>query len=87
MLAPLYEVITDITFTTFAFPRAADAQQLYQTATFPAKSYEKSWMKAVESHWPNSGDNSLLIITGSLYFISAVRNHLMTVKNKQNDPI
>ncbi|MCA0171692.1 bifunctional folylpolyglutamate synthase/dihydrofolate synthase [Bacillus sp. RAR_GA_16] len=76
MLKPLYPHIHTITFTTFDFPRAISAENLFHRATFSSKSYEEDWKRAIETTIAQMGANDLLLITGSLYFVSEVRHFL-----------
>ena len=76
MLMPLYPHIHTITFTTFDFPRAISAVNLFQRATFSHKSYEEDWKRAIETTIEQMSANDLLLITGSLYFVSEVRRFL-----------
>lgn len=76
MLKPLYPHIHAITFTTFDFPRAISAENLFQRATFSRKSYDEDWRRAIETTIEQMGTNDLLLITGSLYFVSEVRHFL-----------
>jgi dihydrofolate synthase/folylpolyglutamate synthase len=80
MLHPLYEVIDGIMFTTFSFQRAAEAQELYEHSSFPAKSYENDWQNALTKKLADIDEDSVLLVTGSLYFISEVRNFLKLSK-------
>lgn len=80
MLEPLYPLVTSITFTSFDFPRALKAQDLFERSSFSNKSYEEDWRGAIDSAIKNAGENDLVLVTGSLYFISEVRNYLKSLK-------
>ncbi|WP_347549410.1 folylpolyglutamate synthase/dihydrofolate synthase family protein [Pseudalkalibacillus hwajinpoensis] len=76
MLQPLYPLIRSITFTTFDFPRAISARALFDRSTASDKSYEENWHKAIQSACESAEENDLVLITGSLYFVSEIRNYL-----------
>ncbi|WLR60725.1 bifunctional folylpolyglutamate synthase/dihydrofolate synthase [Guptibacillus hwajinpoensis] len=76
MLKPLYPLIETISFTTFEFPRAISGEELSNRATFANKRYEENWRKAIQVTMDEMGENDLLLITGSLYFVSEVRSFL-----------
>ncbi|WP_270179469.1 bifunctional folylpolyglutamate synthase/dihydrofolate synthase [Alkalihalobacillus sp. CinArs1] len=80
MLEPLYPIVKDITFTTFDFPRAVSARQLYERCSFTRKSYDENWTSAVQAIMTKADKNDLVLITGSLYFISEVRSFLKSLK-------
>lgn len=82
MLTPLYKVARKITFTSFSFHRAADAEDIYNRADFPSKFFAKDWRKTVRNQMDESADDELLVVTGSLYFISQVRNFLKISKKQ-----
>ncbi|WP_273832628.1 bifunctional folylpolyglutamate synthase/dihydrofolate synthase [Guptibacillus sedimenti] len=76
MLKPLYPLIQKMTFTTFDFPRAISAESLFQRASFSPKTYEENWKKAIQTTTEQVSENELVLITGSLYFVSEVRRFL-----------
>ncbi|MFP3490585.1 bifunctional folylpolyglutamate synthase/dihydrofolate synthase, partial [Staphylococcus sp. SIMBA_130] len=76
MLKPLYPLIRKMTFTTFDFPRAISAENLFQRASFSTKTYEENWKKAIKITTEQVSENELILITGSLYFVSEVRRFL-----------
>ncbi|MCF6138113.1 bifunctional folylpolyglutamate synthase/dihydrofolate synthase [Pseudalkalibacillus berkeleyi] len=80
MLSTLYDTIDHITFTSFRFHRASSAESLYDVCTFKKKDLEENFEKAIRLEREKMDENTVLVITGSLYFISTVRNFL---KNKK----
>ena len=76
MLKPLYPLIQTMTFTTFDFPRAISAESLFQRASFSVKTYEENWKKAIQTTIEQVSENELVLITGSLYFVSEARRFL-----------
>lgn len=75
MISLLDEVADTITFTSFDFPRAATAELLCGKSNHPRKRAVKSWKSALQSILSELGKGDLLLITGSLYFISEVRTY------------
>jgi dihydrofolate synthase/folylpolyglutamate synthase len=79
MIERLSSIAASMHFTTFDFPRAASAQELYSVCTLQNKSYSESWQTIVYKLLSTHRDcpNDLLVVTGSLYFISEVREYLL----------
>jgi len=77
MLQSLREITDHITLTSFSFQKAAEAKKLAERAGFSMETVEENWKKAVENEMNKSGKNDVIIVTGSLYFISEVRRHLI----------
>ncbi|MGG3888692.1 bifunctional folylpolyglutamate synthase/dihydrofolate synthase [Metabacillus fastidiosus] len=75
MIERLTAIATSMAFTTFDFPRAASAADLYDVCPMEDKAYYESWEEAVEKFV--QCDDDVYIVTGSLYFISGVRRYLM----------
>ncbi|MEB1807670.1 MAG: bifunctional folylpolyglutamate synthase/dihydrofolate synthase [Bacillaceae bacterium] len=76
MLTPLYDVIDEISFTSFDFPRAASATDLYENCSFKDKTMVSNWKSFIHTKLPMLEVQDFFLITGSLYFISQVRLHL-----------
>lgn len=75
MLQPLRNIAAQMTFTTFNFKTAATGKALAACADFPAN-VEEDWrnvLAAAKQH----DENTVLVVTGSLYFISQVRNFFL----------
>jgi len=73
MITKLDQVASTITFVTFDFPRAADCLTLYKESNHPFKYQNTDWKKAIPEHMENIDKDEMLLITGSLYFISEVK--------------
>jgi dihydrofolate synthase / folylpolyglutamate synthase len=75
MVLPLTEIAQSITFTSFSFPRAYSAKELYQVFNDRLEniSFEEDFRLAVEAKLKQLTENETLLITGSLYFISEIR--------------
>ncbi|TLS39224.1 bifunctional folylpolyglutamate synthase/dihydrofolate synthase [Pseudalkalibacillus caeni] len=80
MLQHLYPIVKSMTFTSFDFPRAAKAEELYEAAKFENKMAVENWRDAIGLELDNITENEMLIVTGSLYFISDVRKFLKNEK-------
>ncbi|AMQ21338.1 bifunctional folylpolyglutamate synthase/dihydrofolate synthase [Geobacillus sp. JS12] len=73
MIQLLDELAHTITFTTFDFPRAAAAEQLADLSTHQQKATVLQWEKWIREQASRLTERDLLLITGSLYFISEVK--------------
>ncbi|MBW7641716.1 bifunctional folylpolyglutamate synthase/dihydrofolate synthase [Geobacillus sp. CCR] len=76
MIRQLDELADTITFTTFDFPRAAAAEQLADLSSHPQKAVTGDWIGWIGEKKNQMGSDELMLITGSLYFISEVRKRL-----------
>ncbi|WP_042382092.1 bifunctional folylpolyglutamate synthase/dihydrofolate synthase [Geobacillus kaustophilus] len=76
MIRQLDELADTITFTTFDFPRAAAAEQLADLSSHPQKAVTGDWVGWISEKKNQMGSDELMLITGSLYFISEVRKRL-----------
>ncbi|MEC2071627.1 bifunctional folylpolyglutamate synthase/dihydrofolate synthase [Alkalihalophilus marmarensis] len=76
LLAPFETMDADFTFTTFDFFRAASERELYEQALVPHKRMSVSWSEAIKDAVANINDNEIIIVSGSLYFVSDVRRWL-----------
>lgn len=79
MIERLSNIATTMHFTTFDFPRAEAAYELYSVCAMTEKSYNDSWETLVENLLVTYKDSSedLIVITGSLYFISEIRQYFI----------
>lgn len=73
MINKLDQVATTITFVTFDFPRAADSSILYEESNHPLKEQSNDWRKTILNELEENKLDEMLLITGSLYFISEVK--------------
>ncbi|WP_442595278.1 bifunctional folylpolyglutamate synthase/dihydrofolate synthase [Neobacillus sp. D3-1R] len=73
MIQQLDEVADQIDFVEFDFPRASRAVDLYEMSHSKQKSYTVDWQNLLMGKIKNLNENEVLIITGSLYFISEVK--------------
>jgi dihydrofolate synthase/folylpolyglutamate synthase len=77
LLAPYVDLPASFTFTTFEFERAQKAEQLYEQAPVYNKSICADWKVAIRRERESCKANEMVIICGSLYFISKVRAFLL----------
>ncbi|MFC0522436.1 bifunctional folylpolyglutamate synthase/dihydrofolate synthase [Pontibacillus salicampi] len=73
MVAHFDDVFYEVTFTSFNFPRAISAKELSALSDHPNKRELESWQKALNNYVEVLEADDVLIISGSLYFISEVR--------------
>lgn len=72
-IAQMDEVAQSMAFTTLPLPRAASAQQLADESRHAHKKIVPHWQAYIEETMQNLSQQELLIVTGSLYFISEAR--------------
>ncbi|MFL6518385.1 MAG: glutamate ligase domain-containing protein [Bacillus sp. (in: firmicutes)] len=83
MIAKLDKAANQIAFVSFDFPRAAKAEDLLQISHSPNKLAVDDWGSFLLEEIQHLENNSMLVITGSLYFISEVKPFLSKyLKNK-----
>ncbi|MFS0861741.1 bifunctional folylpolyglutamate synthase/dihydrofolate synthase [Fredinandcohnia sp. 179-A 10B2 NHS] len=84
MISQLEEVADSLTFTSFDFPRAASSKDLYESSSASDSiRVIENWIEAIEisKNKLSNSENEVLLITGSLYFISNVRHYILSTKN------
>ncbi|MCQ6278276.1 folylpolyglutamate synthase/dihydrofolate synthase family protein [Bacillus sp. EB600] len=79
MIGKLDEVADKITFVSFEFPRAASAETLFNISKAANKFANEDWQSVIRKEINNLSADSILVITGSLYFISEVKSVLLTI--------
>ncbi|AEH53936.1 bifunctional folylpolyglutamate synthase/dihydrofolate synthase [Heyndrickxia coagulans] len=78
MIPKLDQKTDEIIFTTFDFPRAIPAEILYKISRHQNKSFSADWKETVLAKIKEmKGSRDVLVITGSLYFISKVRKYIL----------
>lgn len=83
MIQQLDQVADKITFVSFDFPRAAEAMDLLRLSQSEQKLAVDDWQTYIMEEIQTADTNGLLLITGSLYFISEVKTNLYEfLKNK-----
>ncbi|MGF2617275.1 bifunctional folylpolyglutamate synthase/dihydrofolate synthase [Rossellomorea vietnamensis] len=73
MIRKLEVKVSEIVLTTFDFPRAASPEDLEKHLLLDNHSTIMEWEKYLITYKKTAGSDDVLIITGSLYFLSAVR--------------
>ncbi|MGE7766732.1 bifunctional folylpolyglutamate synthase/dihydrofolate synthase [Peribacillus sp. NPDC096540] len=76
MLHTLEKEAVEIIITEFNHERAADAEKLYNQCSHENKSIDKDWQAAIRKGKQKTGEKEILVITGSLYFLSLVRGFI-----------
>ncbi|PLR83131.1 bifunctional folylpolyglutamate synthase/dihydrofolate synthase [Bacillus sp. V33-4] len=71
-----------IVFTSFNFPRAATAEDLYNSSLSPKREIARDWQAFLEKTIPSLKDGEMLILTGSLYFLSEIKPYLKKLLKK-----
>ncbi|MCG1022177.1 bifunctional folylpolyglutamate synthase/dihydrofolate synthase [Sutcliffiella horikoshii] len=82
MVKKLEKLASEIIFTSFHFPRAARAENIYHISHHPNKQVEEEWEIALNAAVSRLDEESVLLVTGSLYFISETRSYLTRRKDK-----
>jgi dihydrofolate synthase / folylpolyglutamate synthase len=77
MIGLLEEAASVISFTSFSFPRVAEADELFALSDHPSKEMAGDWSDYIEEKLESMRDDEVLFITGSLYFLSEVKPVLM----------
>jgi dihydrofolate synthase / folylpolyglutamate synthase len=76
MIKMLEEIAEKITFVDFNFPRAASAKQLEALCTLENKSSAGNLAECLSAEINRLSEDDVLVITGSLYLISEVKDVL-----------
>ncbi|CAM3457418.1 bifunctional folylpolyglutamate synthase/dihydrofolate synthase [Cytobacillus oceanisediminis] len=82
MIDNLDSVADKIAFTEFNFPRAARAEELYEISTNKNKHFHKDWKQLLENELKETEKDSILVVTGSLYFLSEAKPNLLKLLGK-----
>ncbi|MCM3725304.1 bifunctional folylpolyglutamate synthase/dihydrofolate synthase [Neobacillus cucumis] len=73
MIAMLDGIANQITFVSFDFHRAAKAEQLYQISHSEKKLAVDDWNSYLIEKINSLGSDEMIVVTGSLYFISEAK--------------
>ena len=82
MINKIDELAADVTFVDFPFQRAASAAQLYHISKSLNKHQAANWRELLINKLQLLEKDEVLIITGSLYFISEVKPFLVQLRQK-----
>lgn len=77
MLHGLQTEAMEIIITEFDHERAADAKILYEKCSHPNKTINRDWQAAITEGRRKTREKEILVITGSLHFLSLVREFLI----------
>lgn len=77
MITTLEEAVEAIGFTTFDFPRVASVEELYKLSSHPDKMKVHQWRDYLPEKVQGMKEEDILLITGSLYFLSEVKPYLL----------
>ncbi|PFA64575.1 bifunctional folylpolyglutamate synthase/dihydrofolate synthase [Bacillus sp. AFS015802] len=77
MISHLEEAVDYIGFTTFDFPRVASVEELYDASSHPDKVKVHDWKKYLKEKIKVTQEDEILLITGSLYFLSEVKPYFL----------
>lgn len=85
MIERLDMIADEITFVTFEFPRAASAESLYLMSSSKRKEHTNDWKKAISESMEVINNEEMLVITGSLYFLSEAKPYVTRLINQIHD--
>ncbi|WP_100373649.1 bifunctional folylpolyglutamate synthase/dihydrofolate synthase [Bacillus sp. FJAT-45037] len=83
LLIPFKHLDVSFTFTTFDFFRAAGEAELFEQADVSHKTAHSNWKKAVDQEVRNCLEDELVVVSGSLYFVSDVRKWLIETQEQR----
>ena len=83
MVQLLDETSMNLVFTNFDYPRAANSKELYELSHTKNKEIEEDWKLFLNNKIPTLQPEELLIVTGSLYFISNVKPFILEFFRKK----
>ncbi|WP_202410037.1 bifunctional folylpolyglutamate synthase/dihydrofolate synthase [Halobacillus litoralis] len=81
MLKQLQSVVDTAYMTTFDFPRALKGRELAEYSEITETKAVEDYVQAIREASSNVGEDGVLLITGSLYFISKVRKYFESKEN------
>lgn len=76
MIAQLDRIADEISFVSFEFPRAAQVSDLYSISKSKNKVMAEKWDTHLSEVIKSLENNQILVVTGSLYFISEAKPYL-----------
>ncbi|BCB05015.1 bifunctional folylpolyglutamate synthase/dihydrofolate synthase [Bacillus sp. KH172YL63] len=86
MITQLGAAADQIAFTTFEFPRVASAEELYEASAHPNKEKVPHWKDYLKKKVQEMHSEEVLLVTGSLYFLSEVKPFLSVyLENYRNN--
>lgn len=76
ILHMLDEIATSMTITEIQMKNAATGQSILELTNHPQKQFMPNWQDALEHTLAKANDSNVIVVTGSLYFMSLVRPYL-----------
>lgn len=76
MIKKIDAIAEQITFVDFDFPRAAKAENLFSISESKQKRFAHEWRQEIREQVSSIRNDEMLVITGSLYFLSEVKPYL-----------
>ncbi len=77
IISELDNIVEEFVFTEFPYPRCADAKILYAESNHQNKQYNDDAKEAFSNIRDTLKDDEILLVTGSLYFVSHIRQFLI----------
>ncbi|WP_071460276.1 bifunctional folylpolyglutamate synthase/dihydrofolate synthase [Bacillus massilinigeriensis] len=77
MISMLDSVCDELIFTTFDFPRAASAEELHSASKHEKGCAMADWRSAINAGLSHLEGENMLIVTGSLYFLSEIKPYIV----------
>lgn len=84
MLKTLASIDSKIYFTQFDSPRITEAEEFLSIYPIPNAKVNSNWRELIENVYMTLTRDEVLIISGSLYFISEVKPYLRTIIKENN---
>lgn len=75
-IALMDDVATSISFTQINVPNAKSSEQLFVLSNHSNKLFSNEWHTLISKYLREKGEQDVIVITGSLYFIGEVRKFL-----------
>ncbi|MBP2240604.1 dihydrofolate synthase/folylpolyglutamate synthase [Cytobacillus eiseniae] len=79
MIMKLDAIADKIIFVEFDFPRASKAEDLFIISKNSNKHFSKDWQRALKAEMNTRSAEEILVITGSLYFLSEAKPFLLNM--------
>lgn len=81
-VAMVDQVASTLTFTSFHHAGATPKDKLMDSSSHTEKNAADDWKKTITDFNSNHAENDVLIVTGSLYFMSEVRQFLLEIQDE-----
>ena len=84
MIQLIEQKATSITFTEMPLERMSKAEDLFEYSLHEHKALKKNWKEGVNGILANMQEEDMLLVTGSLYFLAAIRPYLISVVHEKS---